>query len=100
MPKATSQSDISISAGAKGKSNVLGFDYRVASVTKVAPPTGAEGRNWYRYVLEGGHSPITGWRSGSLAEVTEFAQSSADELNERRAGKNVGYARGRPPKKD
>jgi len=81
------------------KPEVTGFNYRVASVTKATPPSGAEGKNWYQYVLEGGHSPITGWRSGSLAEVTEFAQSSADELNQRRAGKNVGYPRGRPAKK-
>lgn len=72
------------------------LDYRVASVTKAAPPTGMEGADWYRYVLEGGHSPITGWRRGSLADVKAYAQISAEELNERRAGKNVYYQRGRP----
>lgn len=70
--------------------------YRVVSVTKATPPTGMEGADWYRYVLEGGHSPITGWRRGSLADVKAFAQISADELNERRSGKNVYYQRGRP----
>lgn len=70
--------------------------YRVASVTKAIPPQGLEGADWYRYVLEGGHAPITGWRQGSLADVKAYAQISADELNERRSGKNVYYQRGRP----
>lgn len=86
-------------AAEEKKSTIMGFDYRVGSVTKTKPPTGAEGNDWYRYVLEGGHSPISGWRQGSLEDVTEFAQRSADELNERRAGKSIGYARGRPPAK-
>jgi hypothetical protein len=73
-----------------------GLDYHVASVTKATPPTGMEGADWHQYVLEGGHSPITGWRRGSLADVKAYAQVSADELNERRAGKNVYYQRGRP----
>lgn len=86
-------------AAEQKKPSIMGFDYRVGSVTKTQPPSGAEGNDWYRYVLEGGHSPISGWRQGSLEDVTEFAQRSADELNERRAGKSIGYARGRPAAK-
>ena len=95
-------SNLPKSQGAVAPSNqsarpkVGGLEYRVASVTKAAPPTGMEGADWYRYVLEGGHSPITGWCRGSLADVKAYAQVSADELNERRAGKNVYYQRGRP----
>ena len=75
------------------------FNYRVESVTKAKPPEGVEGGNWYRYVLTGGASPIIGWRQGSLEDVTDFAQSSVDELNERRAGKRTAYSAGRPAKK-
>ena len=80
----------------KSLPKVDGLAYRVASVTKATPPTGLDGTDWYRYVLEGGHSPITGWRRGSLADVKAYAQISADELNERRSGKNVYDQRGRP----
>ena len=99
MPQATRTADEPKKAARKTKPKLAEFDYRVGSVTKTAPPAGAEGSDWYRYVLEGGHSPISGWRQGSLKDVTEFAERSADELNQRRAGKSVAYARGRPPAK-
>ena len=96
MPHATGTQDAPKKAAHNDKPKLMGFDYRVGSVTKTSAPDGADGNDWYRYVLEGGHSPISGWRQGSLKDVTEFAQRSADELNERRAGKSVAYARGRP----
>jgi len=57
--------------------------YCVALVEKAAVPDGAVGDNWYRYVLESGCSEITGWRRGSLQEVTQHAMRCAEELNAR-----------------
>lgn len=56
--------------------------YRVVSVEPTDPPTGVSGR-WYAYVLENGNSVIRGQRHGTRAQVTEYAQSFAGELNER-----------------
>jgi hypothetical protein len=61
--------------------------YHVTSVDKAQAPGGAEG-DWYCYVLEGGRSPITGLRRGTLIEVTEHAKRCAQELNERNNGKS------------
>jgi hypothetical protein len=61
--------------------------YYVTSVNKATPPAGADG-DWYCYVLEGGRSPITGLRRGTLSEVTEHAQRCAKDLNERNNGKS------------
>ncbi len=61
--------------------------YHVTSVNKIQPPTGADG-NWYGYVLDGGRSPITGMRRGTMKEVTEYAKRCAAELNERNNGRS------------
>ena len=57
--------------------------FRVASVEKTGVPEGAAGDDWYRYVLKSGCSAITGWRRGSLQEVTQHARRCAEELNAR-----------------
>ena len=57
--------------------------FRVALVEKAAVPQGAEGEDWYRYVLESGYSAITGWRRGSLQEIMQHAILCAEELNAR-----------------
>ena len=62
--------------------------YRVASVAEAPAPGGADG-DWFRYVLEGGRSPITGLRRGTLDEVTEHAHRCAEELNERNNGRSA-----------
>jgi hypothetical protein len=61
--------------------------YHVISVDPAQAPIGADG-DWYRYVLAGGRSPITGLRRGSLSEVTEHAERCATELNQRNSGKS------------
>lgn len=71
----------------EGVNGVFGH-YRVASVDKAEAPGDAEG-DWYRYVLVGGRSPITGLRRGSRDEVTEHANRCAEELNERTNGKSA-----------
>lgn len=58
--------------------------YQVALVEKVektAMPDGADGTDWYRYVLSSGNSQITGFHRGSLEEVTEYANHCAEEFN-------------------
>lgn len=71
-------------AAAKG----MQFQYRVVSVKKSKAPTGADG-DWYKYELQGGRSPITGMRRGSLKEVQEHAKRCADDLNERNWGRGA-----------
>jgi RNA recognition motif-containing protein len=55
--------------------------YHVASVEKAAMPAGAQGDDWYRYVLSSGRSRITGFHRGSLAEVEAFASHCVEEFN-------------------
>jgi hypothetical protein len=55
----------------------------VALVEKSAVPQGAEGEDWYRYVIESGYAAITGWRRGSLQEITQHAIRCTEELNAR-----------------
>jgi hypothetical protein len=55
--------------------------YRVALVEKAVVPHGAEGDNWFRYVLENKHGMITGWRRGSHQEIVQHATHYAEELN-------------------
>jgi hypothetical protein len=57
--------------------------FRVAVVEKSAVPQGAEGEDWYRYVLESGYAAVTGWRRGSLQEITQHAIRCTEELNAR-----------------
>jgi hypothetical protein len=57
--------------------------FRVTLVEKSAVPQGAEGEDWYRYVLENKHSAITGWRRGSRREITQHAIHCTEELNAR-----------------
>ena len=57
--------------------------FRVALVEKSAGPQGAEGEDWYRYVLKSGYAAITGWRRGSLPEIMHHAIRCVEELNAR-----------------
>ena len=59
--------------------------FRVALVEKSVGPQGAEGEDWYRYVLKSRYGAITGWRRGSLQEITQHAVHCAEELNARSA---------------
>lgn len=68
------------------------IDYKVVSVEKTDPPEGADGGNWYRYVVgRGDSSSLVGSRRGTLKQVTEHAETLADDLNARsgRKGKSV-----------
>ncbi|MDH3604910.1 MAG: hypothetical protein OEU26_35340 [Candidatus Tectomicrobia bacterium] len=69
--------------------------YQVALVEKAAMPQGAEGEDWYRYVLESGYAAITGWRRGSLKEITQHAIRCTEELNARSTDGFSRWAHGR-----
>jgi hypothetical protein len=56
-------------------------NFWVALVEEAAIPQGAEGDDWCRYVIENAHSTMTGWRRGSLQDVTQYAQGYTEKLN-------------------
>ena len=63
--------------------------YEIVSVRRSGPPPGAEGTNWYRYVIAfGGRNNIQGCRQGNLNVVTGAVEEIVAQLNERRRGKN------------
>jgi len=55
----------------------------VDKVEKVDGPGGADGDDWYRYVLARGTTRITGFHRGTLAEVTAYAAECAAAFSER-----------------
>jgi hypothetical protein len=59
--------------------------FEVASVDKVDVPDGAQGGEWYRYVLMSGPARITGYHRGTSEEVTDYAESCAADFNLRNA---------------
>ncbi len=62
-------------------------EYRVISVEKTEPPEGAEGKDWYRYIIERAGSTIAGHRRGTAQQVTRHAKAFADDLNARTSGR-------------
>jgi len=80
-------------------SNLLRRYYQVASVEKTNGPAGAEGDDWYRYVLASGPSKITGFHRGSLEEVTEYATDCAAAFNMRSVKGKVSRTMAIPKKK-
>ena len=48
-----------------------------------------EGPNGYKYVIEGGYAPITGFRTGSRENVLQHASELAKEMNNRRGVKGT-----------
>ncbi|BAU47522.1 RNP-1 like RNA-binding protein [Sulfurifustis variabilis] len=72
--------------------------FKVALVEKIGAPDGAEGKDWYRYVLESGRSTITGQRRGSRDDVYAYATQCAEQLNTRAlAAASIWNPRGRRP---
>jgi len=63
--------------------------YEIVSVQRSAPPPGAEGSNWYRYVIAfGGSNNIQGCRQGNLNVVTGAVEEIVAQLNLRHRGKH------------
>jgi len=57
--------------------------YTIKSITKVAPPEGSSGLNWYKFIIENDKNTITSLRAGSKREVNNFAIESINRLNEK-----------------
>ncbi len=57
--------------------------FSVVSVEKTTAPSGAEGDNWYKYIVARENSEIVGSMQGSLQQVTSYANEFVDNLNTR-----------------
>ncbi len=58
--------------------------YEIVSVRRAEPPPGAEGSNWYRYVIAfEGTNTIHGYRQGQLRAVTTAVEEIVAQVNER-----------------
>lgn len=62
-------------------------NYEIKSIERVAPPSGAEGSAWCRYVIEQGNNVIRGYRQGYLKTVKGEVKELVKQLNDRRSGK-------------
>lgn len=62
--------------------------FEMSSLEKAEAPTGAEGKNWYRYVINQGVNEIVGYRQGSRKTVSQEVEEIIVHLNERRRGKS------------
>ena len=77
MQTATKIDDVEQSPKQKGK------PYSVINVEKIDTPDGLEGDNWYRYLIDYGHSIIEGKKAGLLKVVKEHAEAVVEDLNSR-----------------
>lgn len=66
--------------------------FNVMNIEKISTPDGMVGDNWYQYVVGQGTSEIKGLTMGTLKQVTEHANSVADDLDDRSKGKKTGYS--------
>ena len=70
------------------KSPEVRQSYEMVSVRQAEHPPGAEGSNWYRYVISfEGSNNIEGCRQGSLSVVTGAVDEIVAQLNARHRGK-------------
>ena len=61
--------------------------FRLVSIERADPPSGAGGKNWYRYTIRQGANAINGYLQGTAAGVKHSAEQIVGQLNERRAGR-------------
>jgi hypothetical protein len=73
--------------------------YEIKSILKTDPPPGAEGKNWYRYEIAHGTNSISGYKQGTLDEVTEAMEENVVQLNERQFGKKAMASKKKAEKK-
>ena len=64
-----------------------GEPFELGSISSVAPPQGADGGNWRRYVITQGESTIVAYRQGTQQSVKLAIEGIVVHLNERRVGK-------------
>ena len=69
------------------ESSAVEQPYEIVSVQRAEPPPGAEGPNWYSYVIAfEGTDNIHGCRQGGLKAVTKAVEEIVAQLNERHVG--------------
>lgn len=61
--------------------------FRLVAIERADPPSGAAGKNWYRYTIRQGANAINGYLQGTAAGVKNSAEQIVGQLNERRAGR-------------
>lgn len=61
--------------------------FRLVAIERAEPPTGADGKNWYRYTITQGANAINGYLQGTATGVKNAAEQIVGQLNERRAGR-------------
>lgn len=61
--------------------------FRLTAIERADPPSGAAGKNWYRYTIRQGANAINGYLQGTSAGVKHAAEQIVGQLNERRAGR-------------
>lgn len=61
--------------------------FRLIAIERAEPPTGADGKNWYRYTITQGANAINGYLQGTATGVKNAAEQIVGQLNERRAGR-------------
>lgn len=66
----------------------LADEFTVVSVEKSEAPEGAEGDNWYRYIIERGNSQIVGNMAGTMKNVKKQVDEFVANLNERTSSPN------------
>jgi hypothetical protein len=74
-------------AASIAKATSVSDAYRIDSLAKTKAPAGANGKDWYRYVIIQGENTIVGHRQGSQRAVKEAVNDLVTRLNERRSGK-------------
>jgi len=72
-----------------GSSDNLRKEFRVVSVDETTAPALGKPGHWYRYTIVAGKSRVTGLHSGTLAEVTKYAEECAESFNSRGAATNA-----------
>ena len=61
--------------------------FRLVAIERTEPPTGAAGKNWYRYTIRQGANAMNGYLQGNATGVKHAAEQIVGQLNERRAGR-------------
>jgi hypothetical protein len=61
--------------------------FRLVAIERTEPPSGAAGKNWFRYTIRQGGNAINGFLQGTAAGVKTAAEQIVGQLNERRAGR-------------
>lgn len=63
--------------------------YEIVSIIQTNSPLGADGSDWHRYEIAHGTNTISGYKQGSLSNVTAAVEENVAQLNERQFGKRA-----------